>query len=262
MDLKILIRFDDICPTMDFPQFNRAVELMDKYNVKPLIGVIPLCKDKDLLIEEEHEDFWEYVKSLQEKGYTVAMHGYEHVFCSPHHGIVNRRIGSEFAGLPFDMQLKRIQKGKAILESHGIKTEIFFAPAHSYDMNTLKALSQCGFRYMSDGKSRKPYFVEGVKCLPCRSGGMPKIKGSGYYTAVFHAHEWRRADKAYGFDDLNKVLSLYSNDIVSFNDYCEQPAGSVLFQRIDEYLYVIWQNDIRTFLSKVYQSLKRHFTSL
>lgn len=57
MTRKILVRFDDICPTMDFANFNEAVNLMDKYGIKPLIGVIPECKDKDLEIEPAHADF-------------------------------------------------------------------------------------------------------------------------------------------------------------------------------------------------------------
>lgn len=125
MTRKILVRFDDICPTMDFANFNEAVNLMDKYGIKPLIGVIPECKDKDLEIEPAHADFWDYVKSLQAKGYTVAMHGVNHVFCSQHRGIVTKRIGSEFAGLPLDVQVEMIRKGKEILNAHGIYTESF-----------------------------------------------------------------------------------------------------------------------------------------
>ena len=56
---KILIRFDDICPTMDYKQWNKAVEVLDKYHIKPLIGVIPDCKDPELSIESPREDFWE-----------------------------------------------------------------------------------------------------------------------------------------------------------------------------------------------------------
>ena len=67
------------------------------------------------MIEPLHEDFWNYVKSLQAKGYTVAMHGYEHVFCSPHRGMVTNRIGSEFAGLSLEQQIEKIKKGKEIL---------------------------------------------------------------------------------------------------------------------------------------------------
>lgn len=256
MDLKILIRFDDICPTMDFPQFNRAVELMDKYNVKPLIGVIPLCKDKDLLIEEEHEDFWEYVKSLRDKGYTIAMHGYDHVFCSQHHGMVNRRIGSEFAGLTLEQQLEKIQKGKAILEGHGIYTDVFFAPAHSYDRNTLKALSLCGFKYISDGKSNKAYVLEGIICLPCRSSGAAKISGKGYYTSVFHAHEWTRPETAYAYDQLVMTLNNYAPYVVSFGEYCTQPQGRTWMQRASEKSYVIWEYFIRPILARLYHIVK------
>ena len=62
---KIMVRFDDICPTMNFFQFERAMEIMRRYSVKPLLGVIPNCKDPELQIETIHEDFWEYVKDLQ-----------------------------------------------------------------------------------------------------------------------------------------------------------------------------------------------------
>ena len=42
---KILIRFDDICPTMNFEEFDKAIDLMDELDIKPLIGVIPKCED-------------------------------------------------------------------------------------------------------------------------------------------------------------------------------------------------------------------------
>lgn len=257
MDAKILIRFDDICPTMDFKQFNRAVELLDKYNVKPLIGIIPNNNDIDLQIEKEHGDFWEYIKNLKEKGYAIAMHGYEHRFCSPHHGILNRRKESEFAGLPVEQQIDKIKKGKEILINHGIDTDIFFAPAHSYDKNTLKALSLCGFKYMSDGKSKKAYWFEGIKCLPCRNAGAANISGPGYYTSVFHAHEWVRPDKSYAFDQLKKTLDKYGNYVVPFGEYCNQPVGNALVQQLVEKSYVIWQCVIKNKLSKFYHTIKR-----
>ena len=34
---KILIRFDDICPTMNFEEFDKAIDLMDELDIKPLI---------------------------------------------------------------------------------------------------------------------------------------------------------------------------------------------------------------------------------
>ena len=251
MKRKILVRFDDICPTMDFFRFKEAVELMDKYGVKPLIGVIPKCQDNDLEIEPAHLDFWEYVKSLQAKGYAVAMHGVNHVFCSQHRGIVTKRIGSEFAGLPLDIQVEKIREGKEVLNSHGIYTESFFAPAHSYDENTLIALKINGFKYMSDGKSSKPYMFHGIKCLPCRSHGCPTIPRSGYITALFHAHEWRLPNKSIDASRFKDLINTYHKDIITYEEYLAQDCGSTSIQRLNEKLYLIWSLDIKPYLAKV-----------
>lgn len=67
MSAKILIRFDDICPTMNFEQFHLAETMMDKYQIKPLVGVVPDCRDSDLLISDGKNDFWDYVLALQKK---------------------------------------------------------------------------------------------------------------------------------------------------------------------------------------------------
>ena len=159
---KILIRFDDICPTMNWELWEKAESLLVTNDIKPLIGVIPNCTDPDLQLDNARTDFWEWLKEKQDNGYAIAMHGVNHVFCSLNRGILTTRIGSEFAGVPYDKQLQNIRKGKEIFESHGIHTDIFFAPGHSYDENTVKALAACGFKYMSDGKSSKAYTWHGT----------------------------------------------------------------------------------------------------
>lgn len=253
---KILVRFDDICPTMNFYQFNIAVEMMDEYGVKPLIGVIPDCKDPDLQIEKYNSDFWDYVKRLKDKGYAIAMHGVNHVFRSQHKGVINNRIGSEFSGLSLEEQTELIRKGKSILESHGIHTDVFFAPAHSYDWNTLKALTACGFNYMSDGKSSKPYLLDGITCIPCRSNGCPSIGKKGFYTAVFHAHEWAFKEKEYDYRAFCNLLDKYHSDIVPFDEYVQCPFGNRTIQRIDEEIYLKWQYGVKPILSKLYHSTR------
>lgn len=50
-----------------FKQFHIAETIMDVYQVKPLIGVVPDCKDADLQISDEKSDFWGYVLALQKK---------------------------------------------------------------------------------------------------------------------------------------------------------------------------------------------------
>lgn len=256
-DVKILIRFDDICPSMNWEQWNIAEEILCKHGVKPLIGVIPDCQDSDLQLDEPRLDFWEWVRKKQSEGYAIAMHGFRHVFCSPHHGIINKRMASEYAGLPLDVQCEYIRKGKEILESHGIFTDVFFAPAHSYDENTLKALYQNGFKYISDGKSAKAYVLHGIKCIPCLSSGAGRIPRNGYHTSIFHAHEWVREDKVYEFNRLKEIMDNYAECIVDWNQYKSQPIGTTRWMRMNERIVVFWQCCIRPFLVKCYLTLKR-----
>lgn len=49
MSAKILIRFDDICPTMDFEQFHIAENMMNKYRIKLLIGAELVDKLKNTI---------------------------------------------------------------------------------------------------------------------------------------------------------------------------------------------------------------------
>lgn len=251
MGRKILIRFDDICPTMNYEQWNKADKILQKYKIKPLLGVIPECKDPELQIENIHQDFWDYMKSLQKRGYTMAMHGCFHLYDIDSRGIVNTGNKSEFAGHSYEIQYEKIAYGKKKLEEHGIFTDIFFAPAHSYDKNTLKALSKNGFRYISDGKSRKAFVRNGIMCIPCRSGGCPKIRKNGYYTAVFHAHEWSRPDKAYGYKELKNLCTKYYRDVVSFDEYVKRKTGNHIGQLFDEKMYLFWINNIKPILRKV-----------
>lgn len=255
--MKILIRFDDICPTMDWEQWSRAEEILNTYGVKPLIGVIPDCKDPELQIDDPRPDFWEWVKQKQIDGYGIAMHGYTHVYDNHCRGCINNGFNTEFAGHTYKTQLEKISKGKEILESHGIYTDVFFAPSHSYDYNTLKALSACGFKYVSDGKSLKPIIRYGIKCLPTRDGSPRSLFpcSTDSKTYVFHAHEWVRKEKAAAYDKLCLICKNHSHDIVSTHEYLDIPCGNPMIQKIDEYLYMSWCRYLYPILSKT----KRNF---
>lgn len=242
---KILIRFDDICPTMNWGQWRKAKELLDINGKVALLGVVPDCQDPDLLIDKPREDFWEYLKELQLQGYTIAMHGYQHVFDSTCRGLVTNRVGSEFAGHPLNVQIDKIRRGKEILNSHGINTDIFFAPAHSYDENTLIALAANGFRFMSDGKGSRPYVWHGIKLLPDRDSGCPRNLKNRLYTAVFHAHEWSRPDKVYTYNDFIRLLSYYKESVVNFDEYSKTESSCYLIQRVIENMYCIFEHSIK-----------------
>tara|TARA_B100000795_G_C22449935_1_gene305223 strand:+ start:160 stop:360 length:201 start_codon:yes stop_codon:yes gene_type:complete len=44
-----LVRIDDVTENMNWEMMNRCEKLFDKYNIRPLLGVIPFNKDKELL---------------------------------------------------------------------------------------------------------------------------------------------------------------------------------------------------------------------
>jgi hypothetical protein len=47
--MKIAVRLDDITPDMDWERFYKFKALLDRYQVKPLIGVVPDNRDPGLV---------------------------------------------------------------------------------------------------------------------------------------------------------------------------------------------------------------------
>lgn len=119
-----ILRLDDACPYMDVDKWNRMEQLLDKYSIKPLVGIIPSCEDpkmKSIYSKDEH--FWEKEKRWENKGWTIALHGYQHLYVSCDGGINPVNNKSEFAGISLDEQRKKIRNGIRILndlEIYGI----------------------------------------------------------------------------------------------------------------------------------------------
>ena len=62
--MKILIRSDDIAENMNWHLMSKCEDLFDELNIKPVMGVIPNNKDKDLLIYPKKRKFLGYCKKL------------------------------------------------------------------------------------------------------------------------------------------------------------------------------------------------------
>ena len=192
------MRLDDACPKRDIAKWDRMEALLDKYNVKPLVGIIPDCKDPDMNCYAEDADFWtSRIQCWQSKGWQLALHGYNHVFRTECDGInpVNKR--SEFAGVPYEEQKKMIANGVSILRSHGIIPKVFFAPAHTFDENTIKALKEeSDIRIISDTPTNRPYSKYGITFVPQQSGRVRKLP---FNTVTFCYHPNTMSDKDFIF---------------------------------------------------------------
>lgn len=226
------IRLDDACEKRDIQLWDRMEELLDKYSIKPLVGIIPHCEDPMMDRYTPDSDFWKRVDGWICKGWGLALHGYTHVFCSNDGGInpVNKR--SEFAGVSLEEQKRKIHSGVGVLRSHDIDPKVFFAPAHTFDMNTLEALkAESNIRIISDTAANKPYNRWGFTFIPQQSGHVRKLP---FNTVTFCYHPNTMQEK--DFQALEKFLQTYHDSFKPFpTEQVERRYG--IIDRIVNYMY-------------------------
>ena len=109
---------------------------------------------------------------------------------------------SEFAGLPLEEQKRKIADGVAVFRKNGYEPEIFFAPSHTFDRNTLTALQECSkIRIISDTIADKPYTKYGFTFIPQQSGVVRKLPFDTV-TFCYHPNLMQDAD----FEKLDAFL--------------------------------------------------------
>lgn len=217
MRQKYLIRLDDACPTMDASKWGRMENLLDNYGVKPMVGVIPYNEDPQQFIDSEDNGFWNKVHKWGEKGWSIALHGYNHCYSSDGgmKGINPMWSRSEFAGLSLEEQREKIREGVAIMKDAGVEPKYFFAPSHTFDYNTLAALKEeSAIRIISDTIGRYPYKKDGFLFIPQIAGHCVKMPVNGIYTFCFHPNTM--SDVA--FDNLEQFLNKYRDWFISFQN--------------------------------------------
>jgi peptidoglycan/xylan/chitin deacetylase (PgdA/CDA1 family) len=157
MEAHYLLRFDDICPTMDWTVWETIEELLLRHSIKPVLAVIPDNRDPKLVFGDPAPDFWERVRAWQARGWTICLHGYQHTYVNREPGLLRIGRKSEFAGLSYDEQFDKLSRGLAIFGREGVRAEGWIAPSHSFDWNTVAALSALGIPVISDGLALAPY---------------------------------------------------------------------------------------------------------
>lgn len=172
-----LIRLDDASEYMNIEGWDRIGQLLDENGIMPLVGVIPENRDP-MLTKEFPQDplFWEKARHWQEKGWRIALHGYEHVYSADCGGINPVHNKSEFAGHPLEEQRRKIREGLAALHGHGLKPDVFFAPSHTFDENTLEALRlESDIRMISDTVANDTYCRSGFTFIPQQAGRVREL---------------------------------------------------------------------------------------
>lgn len=206
---------------MDRAKFDRMRAMLDVAGVRPLIGVVPDPQDPKLHRQDNDPQYWDLVHELEAAGWAISMHGLTHVYTTKDGGMLPLNHQSEFAGRPYEEQREMIRQGREILEAKGIHTDIFMAPSHTYDENTLKALLANGFTRMTDGFGDHPYTWHGMTFCPIsfNRGSVLKDKASaGYTTFVYHTNVMEESD----FAGLERLLK--EQDVISYDELLAVPA--------------------------------------
>ncbi len=232
-----LMRLDDASEFMDIKKWTRMEKLLDKYNIKPIFGIIPANKDPDLILYGRVNGFWELMIRWKEKGWIPALHGYTHVFETNDEGInpVNNR--SEFAGVNFNKQCQKIRDGIKILQEHGINPEIFYAPAHTFDENTLKALKkESKIRVISDTIANDIYYQYDFYFIPQQSGCCRRLPLKTV-TFCYHPNIMEKED----FKKLERFLSLYKSRFSIFDYRMLKKRKFGIKDKILKKFYFMWR---------------------
>ncbi len=213
---KYIIRIDDASEYMDVDKWSQMEELLDKYGVKPIFGIIPDNHDDSLTgIYERDRGFWDKANRWIIKGWTPAMHGFQHVYVTESGGInpVNKR--SEFAGLPYEVQEEKIEHGWKILKEHHMNPNIFFAPSHTFDNNTLHAIKEkTDIRIISDTIAYDAYKDGDFWFIPQQSGRVRKLPFK-IITFCYHPNMMKERD----YKILNSFLDKHRTDFI--NNYMD-----------------------------------------
>lgn len=223
------MRFDDINSKMDWEKFLKLKIILEKYNIKSILGVIPICKDQNLLVSKEYPNYYDYLRKCKSFGDNIAQHGYEHLYDSTNKGIYGSTKNSEFAGHPLNKQIRKLSKGKSILNKESIWEPIFMAPSHSFDFNTLIALRKLNFNIVLDGFSISPFKKEKIIFIPQISSRPLPLNFPGVFQLCIHVNTI--SDK-----ELDNLISFIEVNHKKFTALNKLKLKNKLLQLFDEYL--------------------------
>jgi len=219
---RACLRFDDYHQSIDHEHWVETLSEYEERGLRGVIGVIPSYHGQRL-----SADVIPFLEYLSDAGWEIAQHGYRHINVGAGRGGPLYDERSEFGGLNYAEQERRIGAGKDILNDHGLEPTTFIPPWHEYDRATLRALTDNGFTCLNEGRFFLPRTVEGITLVPTHPPAVtPAMLAAGIVTIVCHPHldedPYRAADDLAGNESLVRVPSEITDwwrrvtDIVDF----------------------------------------------
>jgi len=243
-----LLRFDDICPTMAWANWDPVERRLARLGVRPILAVVPDNRDPHLVAGPAREDFWDRVRRWQARGWTIAMHGYQHLYVTREAGLIGLNPRSEFAGLPRAEQERKLAAGLAIFREHRVRAEAWVAPGHSFDRTTVDLLTRLGLPVISDGLGRRPFSEPGGAVWVPQQIWDFCPRPPGIWTVCCHPNAWSPDQRARFLEDLE----AYAARVTSMPLVLERYAGRrpSLGDRVSAWYECRWNHGLRPWLSR------------
>jgi len=226
----ILIRLDDIAENMNWELMEKSEAIFDKFEIKPVLGVIPNNKDAHLLsYPKKKESFWNQIRLWKDKGWEIVMHGDTHVydkFCKKN-DYFGHGGGSEFYGHPYETQISRIKNGLNKFKSERIFIRAFFAPNHTYDENTFLALKKCGINQIIDGYGLMPYEENEIKFIPQLFHKIFALP-FGIQTTQIHLNYFSKKD----FENFEMFIKQYAKKIITYDQALKKLNNKFIYKTL------------------------------
>jgi len=166
-DIVVVFRYDDYCDRSDTETERQIFAAFAKHGLKLTVGVVPfpvagrfVDTSPQETLELSDEKTAMIVVAIEAGIVEPAQHGYSH------QSVRGKWEGglSEFAGVDYKTQLRKIRTGKEYLERRlGRRMDIFIPSYNDHNVETLKALDEAGFRIIAGGRYG-PY-VKGLRLV-------------------------------------------------------------------------------------------------
>lgn len=218
-EICVVFRMDDYSAVSDTELESRIINIFIEKKIGLTLGVVPhVCSgdDKDpapqMLISLSKEKAALLREGISSGCIDIALHGYSHQANST-------QISSEFAGLDYGTQLKKISDGKKYIENvTNFPLEIFIPPWNQYDGNTLHALEVTGFQVLSAGwngvsaKDSKIGFLPGTCSLRNIRDAINDARRASdrkpVIVVLFHHYDFIESNDKRGFLSLEMFSDL------------------------------------------------------
>jgi peptidoglycan/xylan/chitin deacetylase (PgdA/CDA1 family) len=218
---KYLLRFDDLCPTMNWKVWSEIEAALVENQVKPILAVVPDNLDPKLQVDAPAAHFWERVRQWQARDWAIGLHGFQHKYIGQRVGIVTPKKNTEFAGVPEAEQAEMLRNGVHIFKRHGITPRVWIAPSNSFDATTVALLPQFGIHIICDGLFRFPFVCRRkMFWIPHQIFNF-RPAPPGVWTVCFHHNHWTAAD----LKQFRENLRRFRDDLWTLDDVLQVWAG-------------------------------------